>query len=53
VGGQRSDAALAVVNRYLTDHPALPRDLEYKVLQASDDLERTVAIRARWVRAVP
>ncbi|MBI3791626.1 MAG: ERAP1-like C-terminal domain-containing protein [Gemmatimonadetes bacterium] len=52
VGGQHSEAALAIVHRYLADHPALPRDLAYKVLQASDDLERTVRIRARNV-AIP
>ena len=46
IGGQRSPEALAAVDKYLTDHPDLPRDLRLKVLQARDDLERTVRIRA-------
>lgn len=48
IGGQRSAEALQIVNRYLADHPALPLDLKQKVLQTVDDLDRTVAIRARW-----
>lgn len=45
IGGQQSPEALAVVDRYLAEHPDLPRDLRLKVLQARDDLERTVRIR--------
>jgi aminopeptidase N len=45
IGGQRSAEALAEVDRYLAEHPQLPRDLRLKVLQARDDLERTVRIR--------
>jgi len=48
VGGQRNEAGLATVQKYLADHPALPADLRQKVLQAADDLERTVKIRTRW-----
>ena len=48
IGGQRSEAALEIVRKYLTDHPALPLDLKQKVLQTSDELERTVRIRKRW-----
>jgi len=48
VGGQRNEAGLATVQKYLRDHPALPADLRQKVLQAADDLERTVKIRTRW-----
>jgi aminopeptidase N len=48
IGGQRSPEALAIVNKYLADHPDLPLDLRQKVLQAVDDLERTVRIRRRW-----
>ena len=48
IGGQRSEEALAIVRKYLTDHPTLPRDLEQKVLQTVDDLDRTVRIRKRW-----
>lgn len=47
VGGQRSPEALAEVQRYLDANPRLARDLRLKVLQATDELERTVAIRAR------
>ena len=48
IGGQSSPEALAVVDRFLTEHPSLPRDLRQKVLQSRDELERTVRIRARW-----
>ena len=48
LNGQTGDAALAVVRRYLAEHPRLPRDLRQKVLQSADELERTVRIRARW-----
>ena len=48
LGGQASDEALAVVRRYLAEHPDLPRDLRQKVLQNTDELERTVQIRRRW-----
>jgi aminopeptidase N len=48
MGGQRSADALAAVDRYLAEHPQLPRDLRLKVLQARDDLERTVRIRAAY-----
>jgi aminopeptidase N len=47
LGGQTSPEALAVVRRYLADHPDLPRDLRQKVLQHADELERTVRIRRR------
>jgi aminopeptidase N len=45
--GQTSDSALSVVRQYLTDHPGLPPDLRRKVLQHTDELERTVRIRAQ------
>ena len=48
IGGQRDEAALRIVEQYLADHPALPRDLKQKVLQTLDELERTVKIRKRW-----
>jgi aminopeptidase N len=48
IGGQRSEEGLAVVQKYLADHPKLPLDLRQKVLQTMDDLERTVRIRKRW-----
>ncbi len=48
IGGHTSDAALQTVRKYLADHPNLPKDLREKVLQSSDELERTVSIRRRW-----
>ncbi len=48
LGGQTSPAALAVVQRFLADHPDLPADLRRKVLENADELERTVRIRRRW-----
>ena len=53
IGGQRSEAALDVVNRYLADNPCLPRDLALEVLQYADDLESTVRIRSRHAAATP
>ena len=47
LGGQTSSAALAIVQRYLADHPDLPKDLRQKVLQNADELERTVRIRRK------
>lgn len=46
--GQTGEAALAVVQGYLAEHPGLPRDLRQKVLQDADELERTVRIRRQW-----
>jgi aminopeptidase N len=48
VGGQRSAAALAQVDAWLVSHPKLAPDLRAKVLQAVDELRRTVAIRQAW-----
>jgi aminopeptidase N len=48
IGGQRTQAALDIVRRYLAENPSLPLDLRQKVLQSADDLERTVKIRNRW-----
>jgi aminopeptidase N len=45
VRGQHSAEALAVVDRLLAESPDLPLDIRRKVLQARDELERTVAIR--------
>ena len=44
--GQSSAEALAMVDEFLAENPNLPIDLRRKVLQARDDLERTVRIRA-------
>ena len=46
--GQQSPEALAVTERYLSDHPELPRDLRQKVLQSADELQRTVRIREKY-----
>lgn len=45
IGGQESPEALAAVNEWLASHPALGADLRRKVLQARDELQRTVRIR--------
>jgi aminopeptidase N len=46
VGGHVSAEALAEVDRFLAENPALPADIRRKVLQSRDELERTVRIRA-------
>jgi aminopeptidase N len=43
--GQTSAESLIAVDRFLNEHPDLPRDLREKVLQAEDELTRTVRIR--------
>jgi aminopeptidase N len=44
IGGQHDVAALRVIDGYVATHPN-PIDLRQKVLQARDELERTVRIR--------
>ena len=51
IGGQRSPAALRVIDSYLARRPDLPRDLREKILQTRDDLERTVKIREKFAGA--
>lgn len=48
IGGQRSDAALATVNKLLTDNPTLDRDLRLKILENVDLIERAVRIRKKF-----
>jgi aminopeptidase N len=43
--GQTSAESLVAVDRFLKDHADLPRDLREKILQAEDELTRTVRIR--------
>ena len=43
--GQTSAESLTAVDRFLSDHADLPRDLREKILQAEDELARTVRIR--------
>jgi aminopeptidase N len=50
LGGQTSDAALAVVRRFLSGR-ALAPDLRRKVEEYSDELQRTVEIRRRFASA--
>ena len=47
IGGQQSRAALAEVQEYLKS-AAVDKDLRLKVLEVSDELERTVKIRERY-----
>jgi aminopeptidase N len=46
--GQRNEGALAEVDAVLHANPSLPRNLTAKILQARDELERTVTIRNRF-----
>ena len=48
VGGQKSEKALAVVNKFLADNPDLDRDLRLKILENLDVIERSVKIRRRF-----
>ncbi|MCA2991006.1 M1 family aminopeptidase [Gemmatimonas sp.] len=50
LGGQSEREALAIVDGWLARAPGLPTDLRQKVLQARDELERTVRIRGRFGR---
>ncbi len=45
IGGQDSPEALASLDAWLASHPTLGADLRRKVLQARDELQRTVRIR--------
>ena len=45
VGGHDGAEALAIVDDHLASHPELPEDIRRKVLQARDELARTVDIR--------
>ncbi len=47
IGGQQSREALAVVEQYLQS-AKIDEDLRLKVLEVTDELERTVRIRAKW-----
>ena len=43
--GQTSAEALLAVDRFIKQQPELPRDLREKILQAQDELTRTVRVR--------
>ena len=48
IGGQKSEQALAVVNKFLADNPNLDKDLRLKILENADNLERAVKIRGKF-----
>ncbi|HEX8399502.1 MAG TPA: M1 family aminopeptidase [Pyrinomonadaceae bacterium] len=48
IGGQRSEQALAIVNKFVADNPNLDRDLRLKILENVDGLERSVKIRKKF-----
>ena len=48
IGGQKSETALKIVNKFLADNPNLDKDLRLKILENSDNLERSVKIRAKF-----
>ncbi len=53
IDGQTSERALALVRAFLEKRSDLPMDLRRKVLQATDELERTVRIRRAFEVATP
>ncbi|MDQ3636034.1 MAG: M1 family aminopeptidase [Acidobacteriota bacterium] len=48
IGGQKSVAALEIVNKFLKDNPNLDIDLQRKILERLDGLERAVKIREKY-----
>jgi aminopeptidase N len=48
IGGQKSQEALNIVNKFLADNPGLDRDLRLKVLENVDVVERAVKIRDKF-----
>jgi len=48
IGGQRSDAALAIINKFLDTNPNLDKDLRLKILENSDLIERAVRVRGKY-----
>jgi aminopeptidase N len=48
IGAHRSPEALAIVDAFLAAHAELPLDIRRRILQARDELERTVTIRAAF-----
>ncbi|HMT07250.1 MAG TPA: M1 family aminopeptidase [Pyrinomonadaceae bacterium] len=47
IGGQRSQEALDILNKFLADNPNLDRDLRLKILENVDRIERSVRIRGK------
>ncbi|HEX8287371.1 MAG TPA: M1 family aminopeptidase [Pyrinomonadaceae bacterium] len=50
IGGQKSEHALQIVNKFLADNPNLDKDLRLKILENVDALERAVKIRAKYAK---
>ena len=48
IGGQKSEGALNIINKFLADNPKLDKDLRNKILENTDNLERAVKIRAKY-----
>jgi aminopeptidase N len=48
IGGQKSEGALKIVQKFLDEEKSLDNDLRLKVLEAVDGLERTVKIRNKF-----
>ncbi len=48
IGGQKSEKALAIVNKFLADNPNLDKDLRLKILENVDVIERAVRIRSKF-----
>ncbi|QQS31990.1 MAG: hypothetical protein IPM50_09910 [Acidobacteriota bacterium] len=48
IGGQRSEEALGIINKFLADNPTLDRDLRLKILENADIIERAVKIRGKY-----
>ncbi len=48
IGGQRSEEALNIVNKFLADNPNLDKDLRLKLSENVDIVERAVKIRAKY-----
>ncbi|MGE3465749.1 MAG: peptidase M1, partial [Pyrinomonadaceae bacterium] len=48
IGGQKSEQALNIVNKFLADNPTLDNDLRLKILENVDLIERAVKIRAKF-----
>ena len=48
IGGHKSEQALAIVNKFLSDNPNLDKDLRLKILENLDVIERAVKIRSKY-----
>ncbi len=50
IGGQKSEQALGIVNKFLADNPNLDKDLRLKILENVDVIERAVKIRGKFTK---